>query len=282
MTEAVSTSPPGTYEFLAVQRRGPVLDVRLSRPEARNALTFALGAEWDAVLDEAESDDGVRVVTLTGEGPVFSAGHDLKEVAGGYANRDSAHGTAWERQRPSLPRSWYFPKPIVAGVHGYVGPAANHLLAPCDFVIAVTGTRFSFEQTRMGGGGAGGTVIAFQVPMRALKKLYMLGGWFDADTALEWQYVQRVVPSVEEMRAEVARWADDLAKVPEAQIASAKEGIRRIYELMGLLNVAGVGNKVSGHGSTRDKSFFEMVQEKGLREALRQRDSAFDTNISKI
>jgi enoyl-CoA hydratase/carnithine racemase len=269
------------FNSLLVDRRGPVLEVQLNRPEARNALTFALEEEWTRVLDAAETDPEVHVVTLTGVGPVFSAGHDLKEVAEGYAS----NSPAWEaaaRRGPHLPRSWYFRKPIVAGVHGYVGPAANHMLGPVDFIIAAAGTRFSFEQTRMAGGGAGGTIIAFQMPMRALKKLYMLGGWFDAETALDWQYVQRVVPTADDVRKEVAAWADDLAKIPSRQLASAKEGIHRVYELMGLLNVMGVQNKVSGHGSERDVNFFKMVEEKGLREALRERDAQFSREIAHI
>src|SRR5262245_36554997 len=142
------------YETLLVNQRGPVLEVQLNRPEARNALSWQLHHEWDTVLDRAEDDPEIRVVTLTGTGPIFSAGHDLKEVAEGYATEGKPSGVP-AHEPPHLPRAWYFRKAIIAGVHGYVGPAANHLLASCDFVIAASGTRFSFEQTRMGGGGAG-------------------------------------------------------------------------------------------------------------------------------
>jgi enoyl-CoA hydratase len=278
------TKSPGKTDApktLLVRKRGAVLEVELNRPEARNALNSLLHSEFDAVLDRAEDDESIRVVTVTGVGPVFSSGHDLKEVAEGYSTVGQPSGIA-KHQQPHLPRSWYFKKPIIAGVHGYVGPAANHLIEPFDFVIAAEGTRFSFEQTRMGGGGAGGTILAFQVPMRALKKLYMLGGWFDAETALKWDYVQRVTPTVETMKAEVAAWADQLTKIPARQLATAKEGIHRVYELMGLLNVMGVQNKLSGHGSTQDMSWFQTVQDKGLREALKVRDAQFSQDIAKI
>jgi enoyl-CoA hydratase/carnithine racemase len=266
---------------LLVEQRGAILEVQLNRPEARNALNSQLHTEFDAILDKAEDDESIRVVTVTGVGPVFSAGHDLKEVASGYATEGRPSGIARHRA-PALPRSWYFKKPIVAGVHGYVGPAANHLIEPFDFVIAVKDTRFSFEQTRMGGGGAGGTILAFQVPMRALKKLYMLGGWFDADTALQWDYVQRVMPTVDEMKEETRRWAEQLALIPARQLATAKEGIHRIYELKGLLEIMGVQNKISGHGSSQDMSWFQTVQDKGLREALKIRDAQFDQKVAKI
>jgi enoyl-CoA hydratase/carnithine racemase len=268
-------------EFKTIQPtvRGGVLELVLNRPEVRNAINQQMENEWIAALDYAEDTEDIRVVTLTGSGPHFSAGHDLKEVAGILAGE---HSDAAFRRVPMLERSWYFKKPIVVGVHGYVGPHANHILCPADFVIAAEGTRFSFEQTRMGGGGAGGTILAFQVPMRALKKLYMLGGWFDAETALKWDYVQRVTPTVETMKAEVAAWADQLTKIPARQLATAKEGIHRVYELMGLLNVMGVQNKLSGHGSTQDMSWFQTVQDKGLREALKVRDAQFSQDIAKI
>jgi enoyl-CoA hydratase len=268
------------YKTLLVEKRGPVVEVLLNRPEARNALSFELHHEFDAVLDAAEDDPEVRAVTLRGVGPIFSAGHDLKEVASGYATEGRPSGMP-RHQVPALPRPWYFRKALIAGVHGYVGPAANHLLGSFDFIIAAEGTRFSFEQTRMGGGGAGGTIIAMQLPMRVMKKLYMMGGWFDAEAARQMQYVQRVV-AADEVEAETRRWAEEVSRVPEAQIRSAKEGIHRIYEIMGLVGIVGIGNKVSGHGSERDMSFFRMVQEQGLREALRFRDAQFDQSVAQI
>jgi enoyl-CoA hydratase len=272
---------PALSEFKTIlaNRRGPVLELVLNRPEVRNAINHQLEVEWNAALDAAEDDDEIRVVTITGNGPHFSAGHDLKEVAGMLSNDHAANAF---RRVPQLERSWYFKKPLVVGVHGYVGPHANHMIGPADFVVAAADTRFSFEQTRMGGGGAGGTVLAFLVPMRALKKLYMMGGWFDAETALSWQYVQRVVPTADDVRREVASWADQLTKIPARQLATAKEGIHRIYELMGLLDVMGVQNKLSGHGSTQDMSWFQTVQDKGLREALKIRDAQFDQKTAKI
>lgn len=273
-------------KYFLVNRRGPVMEVLINRPEARNAMNFPLDAEWDSLLDMAEEDPEVRVVTLRGVGPVFSAGHDLKEVADGYRNKDRATGQAppWEvaaRRGPHLPRSWYFRKGLIAGVHGYVGPAAQHFLAPFDFVIAAEGTRFSFEQARLGGGGQGGTVISQLLPMRVLKKFWLMGGWLDADTALQLQYVQRVVPP-EELEAEVNCWADQMAMVPPEQISNGKEGIHRLYEIQGLLGIVGIGNKISGHGSGRDKEFFAMVQERGMKEALKFRDAAFKPDIAKV
>ncbi len=270
-----------TYETLEIIHRPPILDVRLNRPEARNAMTFQMDDELDRILDEAEDDPEIRAVTIRGNGPIFCAGHDLKEVASGYRTEGVPSGMPRSYRRPRMPRAWYFKKPLIAGVHGYVGPMANHFIAGCDFVIAAEGTRFSFEQTRMGGGAAGGTILSFQLPMRVVKKLWLMGGWFDADKAHDMDYVQRVVPA-DELDAETDRWAIEASKIPSQQYAGAKEMIHRVYEIRGLVGIAMIQNKVTGHGSAEDRKFFEMVQERGMKEALKYRDSQFDQSVAQI
>lgn len=268
------------FETLLVNVDGPICEVTLNRPEVRNAWNALMHHEFDRMLDEAADDDDVKVVTVRGAGEVFSAGHDLKEVASGYASVGKPGG--WDPHRvPQLPRAWYFHKPIIAGVHQYVGPVAMHALGTFDFVIAAEGTRFSFEQTRMGGGGNGGTTMVFHFPMRVWKKLYMMGGWMDAEQAREFHFVQRVVKR-EELDAEVRRWAEEICRVAQRQVQTAKEGIHRQYELMGLGNMELVQNRNSGHGSKPDMEWFQKVMDVGLKAALAERDGGFDQDLARI
>ena len=99
---------------VVVERHGAVLVCRLNRPQERNGLTGALLAEYLATLDEARTDDAVRVVVTTGEGDAFSAGADMSDLDSDTARhglnvlmheklgltaklrRPSAHTTAWE------------------------------------------------------------------------------------------------------------------------------------------------------------------------------------------
>jgi len=268
------------FETLLVNVDGHICDVTLNRPEVRNAWNAQMHADFDEMLNEASDDEDVWVVTVKGAGEVFSAGHDLKEVAGGYATVGKPGG--WDPHRsPQLPRAWYFHKPIIAGVHKYVGPVAMHALGTFDFVIAAEDTRFSFEQTRMGGGGNGGTTMPFHFPMRVWKKMYMMGGWLDAQQALDLYFVQRVVKR-EELDAEVRRWAEEICKVAQRQVRTAKEGIHRQFELMGLANMELVQNRNSGHGSKPDMEWFQKVMDLGLKAALAERDGGFDQNVAKI
>ena len=76
----------GAFELLAVEKQGSVLEVWLNRPDQRNAISTALEEEWDDALELAAGDDEIKVVTLQGRGPVFSAGADMKEFAATYVD----------------------------------------------------------------------------------------------------------------------------------------------------------------------------------------------------
>lgn len=269
-----------TYNTLRVEVDGPIADVILDRPEKRNAINFEMVHELDDALTEAATDDAVRVVTLRGAGPVFSAGHDLhdvQELARAQA-RGEHHPELDPLAPPRLMRAWYFPKPLVAGVHGFVGPEALKILANVDFVLAAPGTRFSYEQSRVATGAPGGNPLPFLLPLRVWKKLLMMGGWFDAEQALDFHFVQRVVPA-DELAAEVRSWATYLATGPDrAALEAAKLGIHRQYELMGLANMELVQNRIDRRGE--DLASWDTGQ--GLGAALASRDAGADPGISRV
>lgn len=269
------------FKSILVTRKGPILEIVLNRPEARNAITYPLQAELIRACNDASDDPEVKVITLRGAGKVFCAGHDLKEVASGYATIGRPAGKD-PHKIPGLFGTWYCTKPIIAAVHEYVGPMGMvDILANCDFVLAAEGTRFSFEQARFGGGNLSHSPIVFQLPMRVWKKLLMVGGWFTAEQALGWDFVQRVVPR-EDLDAELQRWADQIAMVPIAQLISAKANVNRQYELMGLNNMAAVQNATTGHGDEEDKQFFRMVMEVGMKEALAFRQEGVDSEAMQV
>jgi enoyl-CoA hydratase/carnithine racemase len=268
-----------SYKFLKVTKRNAILEVILNRPEVRNAFNRGMHEEWARVLDQAEDDPDIKVLTLRGAGKIFSAGGDLKEGAPGYIVDGVRPGR--HHDIPHLPRVWYFRKAIVAAVHGFAGPSGCELLGCCDFVIAAENTKFSFEILKMGGEGSTSPIMSLFLSLRTMKRLYLMGCWFDEKRALEWEFVQRVVP-LERLDDELNRWAEELCKIPSVQIKAAKDTLHRIYELRGLTNIIGVGNRGSGHGSEEDREFYELVLQKGMKEALKFRDAQFDQSLSKI
>jgi len=269
------------YENLLVGVEDGIVDIVLNRPEKRNALTHQMQADLDRILVEAMADDSVKVVMLRGAGPVFCAGHDLVEAAAAYVDTGNFVGVD-DGGPPHLRQAWYFTKPLIAGVHGYVGPRASMILGNFDFIIAAEGTRFSFEHTRKGARGVGGEPFHMQIPMRVLKKLMMMGGWFDAEQALDLHIVQRVVPT-DEVEAETRRWAEQLTLIESEFVQNAKMSIHRMYELMGLVNMLAVQNKIVGHPPTPENlQWHKEATAGGLKPALAAREKGFDSGIARI
>jgi enoyl-CoA hydratase/carnithine racemase len=291
------------FEFITVAKRGSVLECWLNRPGQRNAISTVLEEEWDDALAIAQEDDEIRVVTLQGRGPVFSAGADMKEFAATFeaheerpgrpdgevrtrpARRSGAARRLWPPpaiDEPRLPSSWYFRKTLIAGVHGYVGPYAQRFLAPFDFVIAADDTRFSFEQARVGSQNHPLAIYAYQLPMRVIKQLLLLGGWFDAATARELHVVQRVVPR-EQVTAEVAAWAESASGLATATIAAYKEGIHRMYELSGLTAIVASGNNLNAHAEgSHGHEFHGTLVSQGMKAALDSRRAAVDDSVTQV
>ncbi|MGE0005816.1 MAG: enoyl-CoA hydratase-related protein [Parvibaculaceae bacterium] len=147
--------------------------------------------------------------------------------------------------------------------------------------MAAEKTKFSFEVTRFGSEGNASSILAMQLPMRVLKKLYLMGGWFEAEQALKWDFVQRVVP-VDAVSGEVRNWAVEASKIEPTQVRAMKHTLHRIYEILGLVNLEGIGNRGSGHGADGDKEFYAMILEKGMKAALKHRDSRFDATIARV
>jgi enoyl-CoA hydratase/carnithine racemase len=274
------------YETLLVKVDGPIVEVLLNRPDRRNAINFQMVREFNSVLADAKGDDSIRVVTVCGEGKVYSAGHDLNDVRGGAAAAE--RGERHPEVDPLLPEGlmpcWYFPKPLIAGVHSFVGPEALKTIANFDFVIAARDTRFSYEQSRIRTSAPGGNPLVFLLPMRVWKKLLLLGGWFSAEQALDFHFVQRVVDETD-LRTEVRAWAEQLAMMPPADVQVAKQGIHRQYELMGLADMALVQNRLSSGPLEQGGGFWDHVGDSkpgSLRVAVGFRDTAADPGISQV
>lgn len=270
------------FNTLVVTLESSILDVLLNRPEKRNALNFEMLREFDTVLTEAKMDDEVRVVTVRGAGSVFSAGHDLNDVkaTAEAETKGMPHPEVDPLGPPHLMRSWYFPKPLIAGVHGFVGPEAMKIIANFDFVLAAEGTRFSYEQARIATSAPGGNPLVFLLPMRVWKKLLLMGGWFDADQALSFHFVQRVVAE-SDLQAELRRWAEHLAAGPLEDMRVAKMGIHRQYELMGLANMEMIQNRETERRAV--SSWWDGVDEgAGLTQSLRERDAMADPGVSRV
>ena len=174
------------------ERRGRVEILRLNRPEARNAMSPELSRALEAAFDETESDREVRAVVLTGTGPVFCAGADLKVVASGRgAEIETARGGFGGVAKRELE------KPLIVAVNGHALAGGFELVLACDLVVAADGASFGLPEVSRGLlAAAGGPFrLARRIPLATALEIAMTGDPISASRAFELGLVNRVVPA---------------------------------------------------------------------------------------
>src|SRR4029079_12437266 len=127
--------------------------------------------------------------------------------------------------------------------------------------IAAEGTRFGNEIFRGAPVHTDWMPLFMQLPMRVIEKMWLMGGWMDADQALQFQLVQRVLPEGEVV-AEARKWAQQAALIPTLSFQHAKDQIRRAYEILGL---AQLPSALAQYGPPHDESpgsYMALVREK--------------------
>ena len=115
---------------ITAQDQGSTRTITLNRPEARNALSSSMIAELAKAIRDAEADDGVSVIVLTGADPAFCAGLDLNELAetGGNADLD-ANGNPWALLGE-------ISTPVIGAINGPAVTGGFELALQCDFLVA--------------------------------------------------------------------------------------------------------------------------------------------------
>jgi enoyl-CoA hydratase len=173
------------------ERRGRVGILTLNRPEARNAVSDELARAMEAALDDLEADDEVWAVVITGRGPTFCAGADLKMVARGEGGK-----LATERGGFGGIVARGFPKPLVAAVNGPALAGGFEIVLACDLVVAAEDATFGLPEVKRGlFAAAGGPFrLAKRIPLALATELVITGEPIDAARAHALGLVNRLVP----------------------------------------------------------------------------------------
>ncbi len=172
-----------------------IATVTLNRPEARNALSSDVLRQLHEFIVQAESDDEVDVIILTGADPAFCAGLDLKELGSTGGNLGSSSS---RRERGPFP---HLTKPLIGAVNGVAITGGFELALNCDFLIASEHAKFGDTHSRVGVmPGWGLTVLLPQaIGVRRAREMSFTGNFMLADEALAFGLVNHVVPHAELM-----------------------------------------------------------------------------------
>ncbi|MFG1300386.1 enoyl-CoA hydratase [Xanthobacter sp. V3C-3] len=196
---SVTPAPAPSAPVLTQSREAGVATLTLARPEQRNSLSEAMMAALTSALADVASDPAVRAVVLAAEGPVFSAGHDLKEIQShrGDADRGRAYfEDVLKRCATLMTAIVRLPQPVIAAVEGMATAAGCQLVASCDLAVAGEKARFCTPGVNIG--------LFCHTPMVALSRnvgrkhameMLLLGEWVEAEDALRMGLVNRVVPA---------------------------------------------------------------------------------------
>jgi enoyl-CoA hydratase/carnithine racemase len=195
-----------TYRYLDLDRNDGIATVALANPEKRNALSLAAMEEMLEVFAEIAADTSVKVVVLRALGPVFSSGHDLREIqcAGDEADV-SKFRAIFDTCVRMMTAIQTIPQPVIAEVAGIATAAGCQLVATCDLATASSEARFPTPGVKIG--------LFCTTPMVALTRaigrkrameMLLTGDFVDAETAAEWGLVNRVVAPDELARATLA------------------------------------------------------------------------------
>ncbi len=233
MAEVVSLNSGELATPLNVEQGDGVLRLTLNSPPA-NALSIAMMQALTAEIRRAGEDRSIRVVTISAQGKVFSAGHDLKEMTAHRADPDK--GTAFFQKTFSLCSELmlaitHCPKPVIAVVEGLATAAGCQLVATCDLAICTDTATFCTPGVNIG--------LFCSTPMVAVSRaahrkqameMLLTGETIDAGTAKDFGLVNRIVPK-QYLQQVVDKYTATLCAKSPVVLKIGKEAFYRQVEM---------------------------------------------------
>ncbi len=261
--------PSSTIEF---DKRGPVAEIRLNRPDKLNAVNATMLDELNEAMDDCEGDDDVRAIVLSGNGRAFSSGFDLStddgdtELSGQEATRQGL-----ERDFDLIMRFWNCPKPTIAAVHGYCLGSAMEISAVCDITIAAEGCKFGAPEVRFGSGIVC-LILPWVIGLKNAKELLLQGATdIDASRAEAMGLVNRVV-AAKDLLQEARALAGEIALNDPLAVKLTKKAINDTLRTAGMEDALRAALQTDIEIETTEtpesRAFNEILKSRGLKAAL--------------
>jgi enoyl-CoA hydratase/carnithine racemase len=225
---------PSSVPVVLAAKHDRVLTLTLNRPDARNALSETMMRALQSALDEAADHKDIKAIVIAANGPVFSAGHDLKELTAHRKDQDGGLAfyrlifTECSHLMQSIVRH---PKPVIAQVQGTATAAGCQLVASCDLAVASIDARFATPGVNIGLFCSTPMVaLSRVVPRKVALEMLLTGEAIDAETAQRIGLVNRVVPP-QALEQETRGLARLIASKPIATLKLGKLAFQHQLEL---------------------------------------------------
>jgi enoyl-CoA hydratase/carnithine racemase len=206
-----------------------ICTLTLNRPDKRNALSTKLLEELQHAFDDIASDKTIKVIILAGNGPIFCAGHDLKEMR--EDSNYSTMQTLFNQCSKLMISMKKQPQPIIAKVHGSAFAAGCQLMCNCDLAIATENTKFALPGSSIGLFCSSPAVAVGRVasPKHTMEMLLM-GDAFNSDDAYRFGLINKIVP-LEELDKTVMTYATKITQHSSMTISIGKDAFYKQIDM---------------------------------------------------
>ena len=221
-----------TYQHILYEVSDKIATITLNRPDKLNAFTGDMIEGWAKALGDAQADDNVNVVIVTGSGRAFCSGGDVGRMRQGEPSALDGKNGLWEGVHRVPKQLEQMDKPVIAMVNGLAVGAGMGMTVMCDIRIAAESARFSTGYVKVGlVPGDGDTFFLPRLvgPAKALELLWT-ADFIEAPQALELGIVQRVVPDAQ-LKEATYGLARQIADGPQIPIRMIK---RLVYQSLKL------------------------------------------------
>jgi enoyl-CoA hydratase/carnithine racemase len=211
------------YDFIKVERDGPITTITLNRPDVMNAVHSPMHFEMAEAFDRFAADPDQWVAILTGAGGrAFSAGNDLKHQAAGGVLTKPPSGFGGITERFDLA------KPVIAAVNGVAMGGGFELALACDLIIAADTAVFALPEPHVGLAALAGGLhrLPRQIGVKRAMGMILTGRRVSAAEGVELGFVNEAVPAAH-LTAAARRWAGLILECGPMSIRASKETVYR-------------------------------------------------------
>ncbi|MEE4359471.1 MAG: enoyl-CoA hydratase [Desulfococcaceae bacterium] len=248
-------------EAVILEKKETIARLILNRPENRNALSLEVMGQMREKLEEIRADSSIRVLIIKGEGPVFCAGHHLKELCSD--NPDIHHlRNIFSVCSKMMQTLHELPQPVIAQVHGIATAAGCQLVAACDLAIAESGARFAVPGVKIG--------VFCSTPMVPLSRvigrrraldMLLSGRFISAQEAMDFGLINGMTDA-EHLEEETQKRAEEIAQFSRFTLSFGKQTFYRQIDLhesaaYDYAQEAIVMNCLTGDGQEGIRAFLE-------------------------
>ncbi len=214
--------------FVLRHEQDGICTLTLNRPQQFNALSCDVLTELQTQLTEIQNNQNIKVVVLTAEGKAFCAGHDLKEMCA-FPDQNTCLDLFQQCSAVMLQLT-QLPQPVIAKVQGLATAAGCQLIAACDLAVAAEHTRFAVSGITLDlFCSTPAVALSRNIGRKRALEMLFTGEFIDAETALAWGLLNRVVPA-EQLDQATLSLAQNIAAKSAAAMAIGKRGFYQQIE----------------------------------------------------